>query len=250
MFDNLINSEIFIKANVLGNDFILIKTKICAKETLMSPFFSKDRIIRLADRKFGIGADQILSIDPNFKVNIWNADGSVARMCGNGLRALGQWIFSDKATFNVTYDSINLTTISGDVRIDFLPNTLQLQMPFEAKINKVDSIYYVDIGNLHKIHIVSMEPENFADYADDKYNVSCIWLEKGKCHARTFELGTGETLACGSAAFSIACVLETLGENNLEVFFKYGSLRHIKKEGKIIQEGSAQLICIGSFLNY
>ena len=121
-------------------------------------------------------------------------------------------------------------------------------MPFVPKIQEIDSVYYVDLGNLHKIHVVSMNPQNFENYASDKYNVSCIWLENEKCHARTWELGAGETFACGSAAFSIAYVLKALGQTNLDVFFKYGRLNHIQQGEKIIQEGPANLICIGLFL--
>ncbi len=249
------SDEIFVKAHGLGNDFVLIKTDMLAQDQLISEKFSPERLIKLADRRLGLGADQILSIDPNFQVNIWNADGSVARMCGNGLRSLGKWIFSDSAHFNikglhdvqlsVSSQVLELHTISGLVKISKHEDKIKLHMPFKAKISEDGGVYFVDIGNPHKICIVSSSPKNLEDYADPNYNVSCIWLSNGKCNARTWELGTGETCACGSAAFAIASVLDSFGETNLEIHFKHGSINHIKEGDEIVQVGQAQIVAVG-----
>lgn len=240
--------DVFVKSHGLGNDFVLIKTQVLAADQHAHPEFSKERLIMLADRRLGIGADQILSIDKNFHVNIWNSDGSNARMCGNGLRTLGKWIFSDKARFNHQSDEVVLTTISGEVKLAKHEDLVKLHMPFKAKITQENEVYFVDIGNPHKIYIVSGNPKNLEMYADTNYNVSCIWLSDGKCHARTWERGAGETCACGSAAFSIASMLDSIGETNLAIHFKHGAINHIKEGDEIVQIGPAALVAIGVLL--
>lgn len=258
------SNDIFMKANALGNDFILIKTSVPATQQHAHDNFSKQRIIEIAERRLGLGADQILSIDDDYTVNIWNADGSIAKMCGNGLRCLGKWIFCDEYHFahakhdmqaNETNTSIKLKTISGDVYLAPHGDDVKLHMPFKAKIQEHDGVYYVDIGNPHKIHIVSASPKDLSHYADDNYNVSCIWRANDVCNVRTWELGTGETLACGSAAFSIASVLDSLGETDLDIHFKHGTIKHIKEADKsnasgnaIVQIGPATLVGVGVFV--
>ena len=252
-----------MKANALGNDFILIKTSIPAIKQHEHDNFSQKRIIETAERRLGLGADQILSIDNDYTVNIWNADGSIAKMCGNGLRCLGKWIFCDEYHFispphgmesQQKDGSIKLKTISGDVYLAPHGDDVKLHMPFKAKIEEDNGVYYVDIGNPHKIHIVSASPKDLSHYADDNYNVSCIWQANGVCNVRTWELGTGETLACGSAAFSIASVLDSLGESDLDIHFKHGTIKHIKEADKsaigsdvIVQIGPATLFGVGVF---
>ena len=127
---------------------------------------------------------------------------------------------------------------------------IQLEMPFDPKITQFEDIYIVDVGNLHKIKIVSSNPKNLAEHADPNYNVSCIWLENNICNARTWEMGADETFACGSAAFSIASVLNFMGEENLDVYFKLGTLKHKKENNKIAQIGPANLIAKINLLEF
>lgn len=237
-----LNKPIFIKANALGNDFIIIKTNLSTNETNQMDMLKTQNIIKMADRKLGIGADQILTIDNEFAIKIWNQDGSTAKMCGNGLRCVAKWIFQESDLFAFNDEIIKLNTVSGEVKLKEAGDEIELSMPFHAKITESDDAYMVNIGNMHKIQIVGNNPPNFSDYADSNYNVSCIWLENGVCNARTWEMGAGETFACGSAAFSIASVLEKLGEKNLDVYFKLGSLKHYKNGNEIVQIGPANLI--------
>ena len=239
----------FAKANVFGNDFVLLKTEVAPSEF---------QIKLLANPKFGIGADQILILNDNAVVNIWNTDGSSAKMCANGLKALAKWIF-----FNQKYDSaknfcsekwqkaidnnlIRIHTISGIAKFQKTENDeIQMHFPYEAKMEKNESVYIVNSGNKHKIHILQNEPEKLEDYKSSEYNVSCIWKVNDKWYARTWELGTGETFACGSAAFSIASILNELGEKNLNVHFKYGEIKHKKLDKSIVQISDANIIAIG-----
>lgn len=227
----------FIKAHALGNDFILIKTD----EDL-----SFDYIKKICDRKIGIGCDQLLILNSNNFVKIFNNDGSVAKMCGNGLRALALSLFlNEKIKFN------EFQTISRKVFLEVIDEeNIILNFDKEANIQENDGKFYVEIGNLHEIRIVEKEAflDNLTKFKNDKYNVSIIYKNNSIFHARTLELGAQETNACGSAAFAIASVLNYLGEKNLDIQFKMGIIRHKLENGKITQIGSAKIVAEGKLI--
>ncbi len=105
----------FTKMHGLGNDFILINCikQVCPSETHDLEAFSK----RLCDRRFGIGADQLLLLYPSdkadFKMRILNADGSEVEMCGNGIRCLAKYIWDR----NISEKNIlNIETLAGVIK--------------------------------------------------------------------------------------------------------------------------------------
>lgn len=249
---NDLKSTFFAKAHALGNDFVLIKT---------NEIFSCEKVKLIANPKLGIGADQILTITCDHSVHIWNSDGSVAKMCGNGLRALGKWILQNlenenfvDCNFDKNTKILELNTISGNVTLKEIEAEIQLTMPKMAEIIEQENCnnslrgFQVDVGNLHKIFVLEKNPDNFAQYAHENYNVSCIWFENDVCHARTWEIGAAETFACGSAAFAIASVLHYklgLDSTKLNVHFKYGVIKHDLENGNIVQVGPATIVADG-----
>jgi diaminopimelate epimerase len=114
----------FTKMHGLGNDFILIN---CIDEVCPSDPETFSR--RLCDRRFGIGADQLLLLYPSdkadFKMRILNADGSEVEMCGNGIRCLAKYIWdrnlSDK-------DILNIETIAGIIRPEKAGDLVRVDM--------------------------------------------------------------------------------------------------------------------------
>jgi len=114
----------FTKMHGLGNDFILIN---CIDEVCPSDQETFSR--RLCDRRFGIGADQLLLLYPSdkadFKMRILNADGSEVEMCGNGIRCLAKYIWdrnlSDK-------EILNIETIAGIIRPEKAGNLVRVDM--------------------------------------------------------------------------------------------------------------------------
>ena len=114
----------FTKMHGLGNDFILIN---CIDEVCPSDLETFSR--RLCDRRFGIGADQLLLLYPSdkadFKMRILNADGSEVEMCGNGIRCLAKYIWdrnlSDK-------DILNIETIAGIIRPEKAGDLVRVDM--------------------------------------------------------------------------------------------------------------------------
>jgi len=114
----------FTKMHGLGNDFILIN---CIDDVCPSDPETFSR--RLCDRRFGIGADQLLFLHPSdkadFKMRILNADGSEVEMCGNGIRCLAKYIWdrnlSDK-------EILNIETIAGIIRPEKAGNLVRVDM--------------------------------------------------------------------------------------------------------------------------
>lgn len=105
----------FTKMHGLGNDFILID---CIKQKLKTQDSELKGLIRkLCHRRFGIGADQILLLYPSrtadFKMRIFNADGSEVEMCGNGIRCLAKYIWSRRLSGKTT---LNIETPAGIIR--------------------------------------------------------------------------------------------------------------------------------------
>ena len=95
----------FTKMHGLGNDYLYYYGE------LEQP---KEMSIKLSDRHFGIGSDGIITINPSsiadFKMRIFNADGSEAKMCGNGIRCLGKYVYEKGYTEK---ENLKIETLSG-----------------------------------------------------------------------------------------------------------------------------------------
>ena len=94
----------FTKMHGLGNDYIYVN---CLHETVENP---AKLAVKLSDRHFGIGSDGLILIKPSaladFEMDIYNADGSRAQMCGNGIRCVGKYVYD-----TVSYTHLTLPTI-------------------------------------------------------------------------------------------------------------------------------------------
>jgi len=116
----------FVKMHGIGNDFIVID---CRKTALSSQLPALSKLSRrLCDRRFGIGADQILLLQnsdkADFRMSIFNADGSEVEMCGNGIRCFAKYVWDRKAFQKEVLDvetpaGINQAGEAGDmVKVD------------------------------------------------------------------------------------------------------------------------------------
>lgn len=105
----------FTKMQGLGNDFILIKC--LEKEISIQPSAFSELAKRLCNRRLGIGADQLLFLYPsstaNFRMRIFNADGSEVEMCGNGIRCLAKYIWDRNLSHS---DVLKIETLSGIIK--------------------------------------------------------------------------------------------------------------------------------------
>jgi diaminopimelate epimerase len=234
----------FTKMHGLGNDFILID---CLQHS-----FGPDRSIfgesakKLCDRRFGIGADQILILEhsetADFKMLIFNADGSEVEMCGNGIRCLAKYIWDRKLSGK---NVLAIETLAGIIKPEkagemikvdmgepifepekipvhlihpssFIPHPLGGIVDYPLQIaDKEFRITCVSMGNPHAVIVV----DDFAKFPVTYYgpmieahaifprktNVEFIEIISGKeIKMRVWERGSGETMACGTGACAAA----------------------------------------------
>jgi diaminopimelate epimerase len=186
----------FTKMHGLGNDFILIDCRVqaCPSGTKNLRHISR----QFCDRRFGIGADQILLLDnsskADFQMRILNADGSEVEMCGNGIRCLAQYIWdrrlSEKDVLEIeTLAGIMKPERSGDlVKVDmgepiFEPEKIPVKIHDDLNIHLATS--NPPIPPLEKGGKGGFEGGGIIDYplqiADREFNITCISM--GNPHA-------------------------------------------------------------------
>jgi diaminopimelate epimerase len=226
----------FVKMHGAGNDFVVL-------DGLRDTLPPADQIAaRLLDRHFGIGGDQLLVVresrEADFRMEIYNPDGSQVEMCANGIRAFYQFVRSAGYTAK---DEIAVETLSGvvyprgaggdGVTVNMgqpvlepakIPTTLVggegpvLDVPLEidGEVLRVSSI---SMGNPHAVidvddpdtapvERIGPRVENHPCFPN-RVNVEFIRVvDRTHIRQRTWERGTGETLACGSGACAVAVV--------------------------------------------
>lgn len=202
----------FVKFQGAGNDFILIDDR--------APHFNSTLVPQLCHRKFGIGADGVILLqnDPvaDFRMRIFNNDGSEAGSCGNGLRCLMLFIVDlglPKKTYRIaTGERVVLAGFEGDkIRIDMglAQNVKQLSIQgFE--------VHSLDTGVPHavvfspKADLKTLGPllRHHSAFQPAGTNVNVAQMQSdGSIHVRTYERGVeGETLACGTGAAAVGVI--------------------------------------------
>lgn len=227
----------FTKMHGAGNDFVLLDARADAIE------LNGDQIRLMADRRFGIGCDQLLVVtaaeNADLGYRIFNADGSVAQQCGNGARCVAAYVWRDGGADG---DPLTLASAAGPVearRVDDgvavrlgVPVLRPDDIPFHAETEQpaytmdVDgtalSLGAVSMGNPHAVLFVDSAAtadvaglgakvsrhERFPEGA----NVGFAEVEsRDAIRLRVFERGVGETLACGSGACAAVVAGRTQG---------------------------------------
>lgn len=228
----------FSKLEALGNDFVLID----ARER---PFTAGvDQLRRLADRRLGVGCDQILVLESSVesgalcRVRIHNADGSAAEQCGNGMRAVALWLHQR----NEMDEQAVLLTAAGKVHVrmersglitaslgrpDFSPAAWGKPAPADHWEEVIDGqrvlVRGVSLGNPHLVldleeaadetQVLRMG-EFFRDHPrlPRGANINLAWRDgRDRVVLRVHERGVGPTMACGSGACATAVVLLRAG---------------------------------------
>ena len=210
----------FKKMQSNGNDFLITEDKNILN---IDPK-------KLSDRKTGIGFDQLLLLNRSeeiWKVRVFNADGTEARNCFNGLRCLASYSIKDKQEIEIFE---NTFTVIRDRKSSKKIATVLSKMP---KGKKIQDFYYVDIGNFHVVKesndVANENLENsyksFRVKAKEfglpsNYNLNIFQKVQDMINIRTYESGVGETRSCGSGTAATAYAL-SLGTNEKE--FKFSS---------------------------
>ena len=226
----------FTKMHGAGNDFVVLDGIRDALPKL-EPIAAA-----ICDRHVGVGADQILvlreSRQAEFRMEIFNADGSQVEMCANGIRAFYKYLRDRGYTES---DEIGVETLSGVVRprwagpdlvrVDMglpvlapakIPTTLGdgegpvLDVPLQVE-DRTLPVSSVSMGNPHAVVYVD-DPDSAAVETlgpaieshpafPNRVNVEFVApVSRSRIRQRTWERGTGETLACGSGACAVAVV--------------------------------------------
>lgn len=266
---------IFTKMHGLGNDYVCIN---CFRERVEDPSgFART----LCDRHYGIGADGLILICPSkvsdFKMEIYNSDGSVAGMCGNGIRCLGKYVYDYRLTGKET---LSIETKSGirnmylhiqdgkacgamvDMGVPRLnahsipilsEKDLVINDPIEVQ-EKNYRMTGISMGNPHavifleEINGISLEETGreleFHPRFPERANIEfCHVTARNRMEIRVWERGVGETLACGTGACAavVASVLNDLTDEEVIVKLLGGelSVRWDRKVNHVFLEGPA-----------
>ena len=248
----------FTKMQGLGNDYVYmdaIHQKI-ENESSLAQFVS--------NRHFGIGSDGLILICKSdvadFKMRMFNSDGSEAEMCGNGIRCVGKFVYdkglTDKTTVTIEtlagIKTLELNTKEGKVetvKVDMgEPILSPKEIPVISDEEPVKNLMLEAEGRKFKFTCVSMgnphaitEVEDTEKFDVEKYgkvlevdnafpnktNVEFIQIvDKNHVKMRVWERGAGETLACGTGACAtaVACYLNGKTDRNVEVELLGGKL--------------------------
>ena len=248
----------FTKMHGLGNDYVYIDAinQNIENESSLAQFVS--------NRHFGIGSDGLILICKSdvadFKMRMFNSDGSEAEMCGNGIRCVGKFVY-DKGFTNKTEVSIEtlagiktliLNTIDGKVetvRVDMGEPILEAEkIPVISNEKPVKNLVLeaeekqfkfacVSMGNPHAITIVddtkNFNVEKYGKVLEinkafpRKTNVEFVQIvDRQNIKMRVWERGAGETLACGTGACAtaVACNLNGLTDRNVKIELLGGNL--------------------------
>ena len=248
----------FTKLHGIGNDYIYINA---IKHPVENP---KKLAIAMSNRNFGVGSDGLILILPSdkadFTMRMFNADGSEAEMCGNGIRGFAKYVYDHGLTKKTTIavetlagvKQVRYTVKNGKVHTvtvdmgepillrDKIPMLGNPGMVIEEDLH-VDGVKFsitaVSMGNPHVVIYV----EDVKNFPVEKYgpmienhelfpkrtNVEFVQIVTGKeVIQRTWERGSGETLACGTgaSAVTVAGVLTEKTDRRLKVHLKGGNL--------------------------
>ncbi|HPZ00695.1 MAG TPA: diaminopimelate epimerase [Clostridiales bacterium] len=236
----------FTKMHGLGNDYLYVYGEVPENIAALSQ--------TLSERHFGAGADGMIYISPSavadFKMRIFNADGSEAMMCGNGIRCVGKYVY-DKGYTDKTH--LEIETLSGIKTLDLhLVNgkvkevtvNMGVAVPSEDKVLTVDgekvTCVPVSVGNPHAVIFVDDMEEAPLTTLGPKVerheafpggvNVEFVQvLSPERLRMRVWERGSGVTMACGTG--TCASVMAAISKGYCE----YGSTVSVQLDGGVLK---------------
>jgi len=287
----------FIKMNASGNDFIVVDARSLdiSINSEQIAFFSKRQnigcdqfiIIRKADLALGklaINRDLLLKNDIIIFMEIYNADGSEARACGNATRAVAGLLFEETKK-----DVFSIATIAGIIKCNLRDNkkiAIELAIPtftnvdiplvksFDNEIIDSQNInlfghkfYALSVGNPHLVTFIDykIDDEEFFrisplienhQYFPQKINVEFAKIiDDQNIEVRVWERGCGETLACGSGACAVAISAikhNLVAKKSLFLHFKGGDIEvswdNLAKNAPVIMVGDYHKIFYGKII--
>lgn len=283
---------IFTKMHGAGNDYVYVNALDIVASGLSS--ISTDYLSHLAvdisDRHFGVGGDGLVVILPSeksdFRMRMFNADGSEAEMCGNASRCIGRYVYEKGLTSKTEFTletlagerELHLELEDGDVRsvtVDMgepilTPALIPVESrSSESKISEKDiidgeefSITAVSMGNPHAVVFCDRISDDLVFGYGPRLEVASIFpkraniefvkvIDRSHVEMRVWERGSGETLACGTGACAtvVAAVLNGLTDRKVEVALPGGCLRVEWDEvsNRVSLSGEAEFVADGVY---
>ncbi len=274
----------FTKMHGIGNDYIYVN---CFEEVVNDP----ERLAIVMSRPhFGVGSDGLILIEPSdtadFGMRVYNADGSEADMCGNGIRCVGKYVYerglTDKTELTIDTKGglrvIQLEVEGGKVvrvKVDMgtpelnprlIPVNLPGELVLRHRLQIMGQTWYitcVNMGNPHAVVFVR-DPEvidlptigpmiEHHPLFPRRTNVEFVRIiDRGILQMRVWERGAGETLACGTGACAslVACVLAGLSDRTVQMKLSGGNLllHWDAGDNHVYQTGPAAFVYDGEWL--
>ncbi len=273
----------FTKMHGAGNDYIYIN---CFEEPL--PDRPEELARRMSDRHFGIGGDGLVLISPSeiadARMRMFNADGSEAEMCGNAIRCVAKFVYDrhiarrNPMTIETGAGLLTLDLFTtGDrvdrVRVDMgqpiltaqqIPTTFSGEQVVDADLvvgDKSLRVTCISMGNPHCVVFVDQPTDDWVlglgpqievdPHFPNRVNAEFVQvLSRGEVLQRTWERGSGETLACGTGACAVcvAGVLTGRTDRQIVVHLSGGDLdlqwneadNHVYKTGSAVEVFSGE----------
>ena len=247
----------FTKMHGCGNDYVYVN----GFEEHIDAEQKPELVRKLSDRHFGIGGDGVIFINPGktaeFEMEMYNADGTRAQMCGNGIRCVAKYVYDYHLTdkTNITIESFGKVkylelTLGEDGKVSTVrvnmgaPILKAADVPVISDNDQVIDEEITVNGDNYKMTCVSMGNPHAVVFVDDVADLKDFAIEqigpyfenherfpertntefvriidKNNVQMRVWERGTGETLACGTGccATTVACVLNGLTDTKVNV---------------------------------
>ena len=271
----------FTKMHGCGNDYVYVNgftEKVADKPKA---------VVALSDRHFGIGSDGVIFINPSqqadFEMEMYNADGTRAEMCGNGIRCVGKYVYDHGMTdkTSITVESfgkvkyLDLTVENGKVvkvKVNMgKPELTAKDVPVVSVHEQVIDEEIIVKGKSYRMTCVSMGNPHAVVFMDDvehlaieeigpyfenherfpnRTNTEFVQvIDDSHVKMRVWERGTGETLACGTGccATAVACVLNRLTGAHVTVQVLGGEIEIYwgQKENLVYMTGPAVTVFEG-----
>lgn len=249
----------FTKMEGCGNDYVYIN----GAEVKIDKEIKPDLVRALSDRHFGIGSDGVIFINPSdvadFEMEMWNADGTRAQMCGNGMRSVAKYVYdkhlTDKTELKIvsfgSVKDIKIFPENGEAKLikvnmgapildpKSIPVVSESKQVVDELLCTDDKDYHitcVSMGNPHAV--IFMDPDNLEiekigpvienhPRFPERVNTEFVKVtDRSNINMRVWERGAGETLACGTGccASVVACILNGLTDDKVTVHVLGGDI--------------------------
>lgn len=271
----------FTKMHGCGNDYVYIN---CFEETVKNP---EEAAKIVSDRHYGIGSDGLILICPSdkadFRMAMYNLDGSEGKMCGNGVRCIAKYVYDHHLTDKTR---ISLETLGGIKYLDLnikngkvetvvvdmgepvlTPEDIPVAVSSDRAVNiplEVDGkVWYmtcISMGNPHAVVFVDNTKDLDLEKIGPKFEKHPIFpeqvntefvhvIDRHTVDMRVWERGSGETLACGTGACAtaMACILNHMTDDEVLIHLLGGDLliRYDRETNHIFMTGPAAEVFSG-----